>query len=100
MRQAIGVTDVATSEVTALEHELGDDAVEGRALVAEALLTGAESTEVLGGLGHDAVVELEVDAAGLDYTARNDVSSASVRSLGTMIDEEKNCCVVYLDDEG
>lgn len=67
--EAIGVTNVATGEVTTLEHELRDDAVEGRALVAKTLLTGAESTEVLGGLGHDAVVELEVDAAGLDCTA-------------------------------
>lgn len=34
------------------------------ARVAEALLAGAESTEVLDGLGDDIVVELEVDAAG------------------------------------
>ena len=33
------------------------------ALVAEAILAGAESAEVLGGLGHDVVEELEVDAA-------------------------------------
>lgn len=33
------------------------------ALVAEALLTGAELLEVLGSLGDDVVVELEVDAA-------------------------------------
>ena len=30
-----------------LAHEILDDAVEGRALVAEALLAGAESAEVL-----------------------------------------------------
>jgi len=58
-------TYVAASEVTALEHELRDDAVETRAGVAEALLAGAESAEVLGGLGDDVVVELEVDAARL-----------------------------------
>lgn len=56
---------VTTGEVTTLEHELGDDAVERRALVAEALLAGAESAEVLGGLGDDVVVEGEVDATGL-----------------------------------
>jgi hypothetical protein len=39
--------------------------VEGRALVAEALLAGAESAEVLSGLGDNVVVEIEVDAAGL-----------------------------------
>ena len=58
-------TYVATREVTTLEHELGDDAVEGRSLVSEAFLAGAESTEVLGGLGDNIVVEDEVDAAGL-----------------------------------
>lgn len=42
--------------------------MEGRALVAEALLAGAESAEVLSSLGDDGVVELEVDAAALDWT--------------------------------
>ena len=58
-------THVATGEVTTLEHELGDNTVERRALVAEALLTGAESTEVLGSLGDFVIEEVEVDAAGL-----------------------------------
>ena len=58
-------THVATGEVTTLEHELGDDAVELGARVAEALLARAEGTEVLGRLGDDVVEELEVDAAGL-----------------------------------
>lgn len=56
---------VATSEVTTLEHELGDDTMERRALVTEALLTGAESTEVLSGLGDLVIVEVEVDTARL-----------------------------------
>jgi hypothetical protein len=56
---------VATGEVTALKHELRDNAVEGRTSVAEALLTGAESTEVLSCLWDYIVVEVEVDAAGL-----------------------------------
>lgn len=50
-------TYVAAGEVTTLKHELGDDAVEVGALVVErlagaasALLAGAESAEVLGGL--------------------------------------------------
>jgi hypothetical protein len=50
-------TYVAAGEVTTLEHELGDDAVEVGALVVEglaglagALLTSAESAEVLGRL--------------------------------------------------
>ena len=51
------MTYVAAGEVTTLEHELGDDTVEGRALVVEGLaraagtlLTSAEGTEVLCGL--------------------------------------------------
>ena len=58
-----GMTDVATGEVTTLEHELRDDTVEGRSLVAEALLASAESTEVLSGLGDNVIEELEVDPA-------------------------------------
>lgn len=51
--------------------------MEGGALVAEALLAGAESTEVLGGLGDNAVIEVEVDAAALDCKAESDVSNNS-----------------------
>ena len=57
-------THVAGGEVTTLEHELGDDAVEGSALEVEglaaaalALLSGAESTEVLSGLWQDTLVD-------------------------------------------
>jgi hypothetical protein len=56
-------TNIATGEVAALQHELGDDAVELAALVAKALFAGAERAEVLGGLRDDIVVEDEVDAA-------------------------------------
>ena len=56
-------TYVAAGEVTTLEHELGDDAVEGGAGVAVALRAGAELTEVLGRLGDNVVVELELDGA-------------------------------------
>lgn len=56
---------IASGEVAALEHKVGDDAVELGALVAEALLAGAEGAEVLGRLGDDVVKELEVDAPGL-----------------------------------
>jgi hypothetical protein len=54
---------VATGEVTALKHELRDDAVEGRASISEALLAGAKSTEVFSGLWDYIIVEVEVDAA-------------------------------------
>jgi hypothetical protein len=58
---------VATGEVTTLEHELGDHTVELGASVAEALLAGAESAEVLGGLGDNIIVKSEVDAAAAGY---------------------------------
>lgn len=54
---------VTGGEVTTLQHELGDNTVERRPLVTEAGSTGAQVTEVLGGLGHYIVVELEGDAA-------------------------------------
>lgn len=53
----IAITYVAAGEVTALKHELGDDAVEDGALVVEGLsrfagtlLTSAEGAEVLSSL--------------------------------------------------
>ena len=58
------MTYVATDEVTTLEHEVGDDTVEGRALVTLTLLLVAELSEVLSGLGDNVVVQLEVDTAG------------------------------------
>lgn len=48
--------------------------MEGGALVAEALLASAESTEVLSGLGDVLIEEVECDALSLDYISQNDVS--------------------------
>lgn len=62
----MGKTNITTSEVTTLEHEVGDDAMEGRALIAKALRAGAQLSEVLGGLRNDVIVEIEGDAALLD----------------------------------
>lgn len=76
---------VAAGEVTTLKHEVRDDAVEGGALVAEALLAGAEGTEVLGGLGDDVVEQVEGDAAGLvwrEVSAEIRVTSARVGRCG------------------
>lgn len=42
-----------------LAHEFRDDAVEDGALVAKALLTSAEDTEVLSSLGHHIVTKLQ-----------------------------------------
>lgn len=56
---------VALGEVTSLQHEVGDDTVEARALVSESVLASAELTEVLSGLGDNLVVELEDDLSGV-----------------------------------
>ena len=73
----LAASAVSSGEVAALSHELSDDSVEAAALVveglaglADALLTGAESSEVLrgdGGVGE----ELELDAASGLTTDRN-----------------------------
>lgn len=58
---------IATSEVTALEHELRDHTMELGSIIAKTLLASAKGTEILGGLRSDIVIEVEVDAAGLFY---------------------------------
>jgi len=63
----LAASSVPTGEVAALQHELWDDAVELAALVAEALVAGAEGTEVLSGLWDYIIVEVEVDAAFLGF---------------------------------
>ena len=57
-------------EITTLDHELLNNAVESRALVGElvarlayAFLASAEGTEVFCGFGNDIVVQLEGDAS-------------------------------------
>jgi len=75
--ELLAIDGLATSaimpgEVTTLEHEVGDDTVEAGAGIAEAVLTGAELTEVPGGLGNIVVVELEGDAAGVG-TVNSDI---------------------------
>lgn len=68
-RQLHRTTYVMTGEVSALEHEARDDAVESRLgsrrAVAEALLVRAEGAEVLSSTRDVVVVEVEEDAAGL-----------------------------------
>ena len=43
-----------------LAHEVGDDPVEGGVLEAETLFPGAESSEVLCGLGHHVSAQLNI----------------------------------------
>lgn len=56
---------VTAGEVTTLEHELGDDTVEGRSRVTKTMDAGSELAEVLGCYRHDVVVELEDDASSV-----------------------------------
>lgn len=55
-------THIAASEVAALKHEVGNDAVKLRACIAKALLASGECAKVLYCLGNDIVVKLKVDA--------------------------------------
>lgn len=64
-RECLRFTHIATGKVTTLKHELWNHTVELGAGVAEALFASAEGTEVLNGLGHDIIVQVKVDAAGL-----------------------------------
>lgn len=52
-----------TSEVTSLEHKLGNNAVKSRSSVTETVLARAELTEVLCSQWDDVVEELERDTS-------------------------------------
>ena len=71
----LATSAVATGEVTTLEHELGDDTVEGRALVSETLVALAQLHEVFGGLWDDVVVEVEVNCPILNFMTGTNVSN-------------------------
>lgn len=66
-RENMQTTYIVAGEVTTLEHELGDDAVEAGALVALALGSLAELTEVAGSLGHVSLEEVEDNATRLGW---------------------------------
>lgn len=70
---------VVVGEVAALAHEVGDDAVENGALVAESLLAGAQGAEVLGGLRHNVGAQLMERARDRESTG----ISISMQSVHT-----------------
>ncbi len=74
---------ISLGKVTALDHERLDDTMEGRALVAEALLSSGQSAEVLGGLGDGLAVETNDNAAGR-LVANGDVEVDLVGDLGAL----------------
>lgn len=55
----LAASAVVVGEITTLAHELGDDAVESRSLVAESLLAGAQGTEILGRAWNNVGTKLE-----------------------------------------
>ena len=74
---------ITLGEVTALDHERLDDTMEGRALVAETLLSSGQGAEVLGGLGDGLAVETNDNAAGR-LVANGDVEVDLVGDLGAL----------------
>lgn len=86
---------VALGKVTTLDHELLDNTVEGRALVAEALLASGKSSEVLSGLGdslsiqtHDNSAQLLVAVLNVKVDLVGDLGALG--SLGRLDEEEQS----------
>lgn len=52
---------IVIGEIAALAHEVWNDAMETGALIAEALLAGAQGTEILGCFGHDIRAQLKYE---------------------------------------
>ncbi len=63
LRTRLATSAIAFGEVAALDHEVLDNTVESRPLVAKALLACSEGTEVFSGLGDSLAVETKGDAA-------------------------------------
>jgi len=59
----LATSSIVVGEVSTLTHEVGDDTVEGGVLEADALLPGAQGTEVLSSLGHNIGTKLHDDPA-------------------------------------
>jgi hypothetical protein len=85
----LAASAVTSGKVTTLDHELLDDAVEDGALVVEglarlanALLAGAETAEVLSGLGNQVGVQLHGDAASGPASDGDVKEDAGPRGLG------------------
>lgn len=63
---------IVIGEVATLTHEVGDDAMEGGALVAEPFFAGAQRTEVVRRLGHHIGAELQItNARGVAHSTNN-----------------------------
>ena len=74
---------ITLGKVTALDHEVLDHTVEGRALIAKALLAGGEGAEVLSRLGNGLAIETNDNAAD-GLVAVLDVKVDLVGDLGSL----------------
>ena len=88
---------ITTGEVASLQHELRDDSVELAALVAVSLLASAQSSEVLGSLGNNVVVEGKVDATFLGCNGTPSAGAIKYESSSKV--KEGKCNVVPQYDE-
>lgn len=79
----LATSAVTVGEITALDHELLDNTVEGGALVTKALLARGERAEVLSRLGDRLAIEAKDDAAELLVAVLN-VEVDLVGDLGAL----------------
>lgn len=82
-RTRLAAGAVALGEVTTLNHEVLDDTVERRALIAKTLLASAKSAEVLSGLRNSLAIKAKDDAAEVLVTLL-DVEEDLVGDLGAL----------------
>jgi hypothetical protein len=88
---ALTTSAITPGEITTLDHELGNDAVELAALVVErfarlasALLASDEGTEVLGGLG-DCLAKQAHHNTSRRLSSDSDIEENLVGDLGTLL---------------
>ncbi len=97
---------VRLAQVAALEHEVGDDAMEVVARVSEAVLSCSELTEVARGLGDDIVVQLECDpASSLVVDGDIKLTSKPYRRISVLPEVHKDAltktlAMVFVDERG
>ena len=82
----MGTPTVTIREITSLDHELADDAVESRAFIAKALFTSCKGPEVLRRLGNGLPIKANHDPANL-FFAVGDIKVNLNKSVGGQVAE-------------
>lgn len=80
------------SEITALEHELGDHTVERGIFISITILAGCELPEISRGFGDDVVVQFEDDSTSAlitDVDVKLGGQEANISKNCTLIDVQK-----------